>query len=226
MGKLRAQHRERLRGLEDRILSMGNQTLDMLSEALAALGEGDTPRANAVIRADDRVDDSYRAIQADVFTTLALQSPVASELRMLAALIHVNIHIERIGDLCVNIAKFAGSDLATGEDPEIAAQLQEMAQHAARAVHRALDSFARRDLRMAHELPALDDPIDHLNRAVFGRTVELAAADQQRLDWALRMVLVARYLERVGDHAVDIAEQTVFAVTGETIELASNSPKA
>lgn len=224
MVELRREYRGRLSQLEDRLLEMGNRVLDMVSEAMSALADGDVQRGAAVIRADDRLDRMYAAMQEEIFTTMALQAPVASELRLLGALLHANIHLERMGDLCVNIGKFVRltEDLPT--DPELMAQLLDMGQHARRVIARSLEAFARRDVDMVMELPELDDPLDRLNKGLFRRLVQLAAADETRLDWAMRMVLVARYLERLGDHAVDIGEQAIFAVTGEAVELASNSP--
>lgn len=224
MPKLRRHFRDRLATLEDDVLGMGQRVLDMLSEVMAALDDRDVARADQVIRADDRVDEIFRGVQAEVLTTLALEAPVASELRVVNALIHVNLHLERVGDLCVNTALFVRQVEHLLDDPGLMAQFQEMGQHAARVVASSLESFARRDADAARAVAVLDDPIDRLNKGLFRRLVELAAADEERLDWAMRMVLVARYLERIGDHGVDIAEQTIFVVTGETVELASNSP--
>ncbi|HUH08585.1 MAG TPA: phosphate signaling complex protein PhoU [Egibacteraceae bacterium] len=224
MVELRREHRDRLADLEDRLLTMGNQVLDMIDEAMAALGAHDQDRAAAVIRSDDRLDQQYQEVQESVFTVLALQSPVASELRLLTAMLHINIHLERMGDLCVNIGKFTQLVENLLDDADLMAQLQEMGRHAHRTITRSMEAFARRDVVIARQLPELDDPLDRLNKGLFLRLVKLAASDEERLDWAMRMVLVARYLERLGDHAVDIGEQVIFAVTAETVELASNSP--
>lgn len=224
MAKLRRDYREGLSGLEDRILSMGSRVVEMLGEAMTALADHDHERANAVIRADDPLDQAYEEVHEAILTLLALQAPVATELRLLSAFLHCNIHLERMGDLCVNIAKIVTFVDPESEDPELMAQVQEMAQHARRVIDRSLESLAKRDLEIVASLPALDDPIDKLNRGLFKRMVHLAIQEESKLDWAMRMVLVSRYLERMGDHAVDIGEQVHFVVTGENIELASNSP--
>ena len=224
MTELRREYRDRMTGLEDDLLAMGNRVLEMLAEAMTALAERDRQRAESVIRADDRLDALYEQVQAGVFTVMALQSPVASELRLLSAFMHSNIHLERMGDHCVTIGKFVILTEEFSDDPELGAQLQEMGQHASKLVTRSLEALARRDLDLVATLPELDDPLDQLNKGVFMRLVRLAAGDETRLDWAMRMVLVARLLERIGDHAVDIGEQVIFAVTGDTVELASNSP--
>ncbi len=224
MAKLRREYREGLSGLEDRILSMGARVVEMLTEAMGALVAHDAERAAAVIRADDLLDDQYEDVHETILTLLALQAPVATELRLLSAFVHCNIHLERMGDLCVNIAKIVSLVDPDSENADLVAQVQEMAQHARRVIDRALEALAKRDLDIVASLPALDDPIDKLNRGLFKRMVQLAIQEESKLDWAMRMVLVSRYLERMGDHAVDIGEQVHFVVTGENIELASNSP--
>ncbi len=211
--ELRKEHRQQMAGLEDGLLAMGSQVVDMLSEAMTALEQRDRERADAVKRAHDRVREQHHALQDRILRTLALQAPVASELRLVATYIHVNIHVERMAGLCRNIAKAV--DTAVGsDDAQIRAQLAEMAQHARRVIERAMESFTRRDVELARTLPELDDPIDSLNRSIFRRTVEVVAAEGD-FDWMMRMVLVARYLERLSDHAVAIGEQTIFAATGE-----------
>ena len=223
MAKLRREYREGMSGLEDRILSMGARVVEMLSEAMEALASHDEERAAVVIRTDDILDEQYEDVHETILTLLALQAPVATELRLLSAFLHCNIHLERMGDLCVNIAKIVSLVKPDTEDRELMAQVQEMAQHARRVIDRALEALAKRDLDMVASLPALDDPIDKLNRGLFKRMVHKAIVEEEKLDWAMRMVLVSRYLERMGDHAVDIGEQVHFVVTGDNIELASNS---
>lgn len=213
MAELRRIFHERLDSLEDEVLGMGQAALRMISDAMAALVSRSAEQAQAVIAADEALDEIYSRVQEGVLTTLALEAPVASELRLVSALIHTSLHLERVGDLCVNIAKFAKLTKRSPADATLMAEVQEMGEHAWRAVNRSLQSFARRDVALARELNALDDPLDRLNRGLFRRLVQLAARDEKRLDWAFGMVLVARYLERIGDHAVDIGAQVEFVVT-------------
>jgi phosphate transport system protein len=214
VAELRRIFHERLDSLEDDVLQMGQAVLRMVNDVITALVGRNARQAEAVIAADDAVDVTYAKIQESVLTTLALEAPVASELRLVSALIHISLHLERIGDLCVNIAKFVKLTERLSTDPALMEQVQEMGEHAWRAIDRCMQSFARRDVVLAQELNALDDRIDRLNRGLFRRFVELAASNENLLDWAFRMVLVARYLERIGDHAVDIGEQVMFVVTG------------
>ncbi|MGH2673774.1 MAG: phosphate signaling complex protein PhoU, partial [Actinomycetota bacterium] len=153
---------------------------------------------------------------------LALQTPVASDLRLLSALVHINLHLERVGDMAVNVAKIAELTRALPANQTIVTQLQEMADVVRPMIRTALDSFARRDLDLARSLPAMDDPVDRLNRNMY-REVAACASDSEMLEWAIRMMVVSRQLERVGDHAVDIAEQVAFLLTGEFHEFTDAS---
>jgi phosphate transport system protein len=201
---------------------MGQLVQSQLDRTLEALAGFDTTLADEVIVRDDQIDRAYAEVEQEILRTLALQAPVAKDLRLVAGVLHINSHIERMGDLCVNMAKFVRITRDYPPVPEIRSTLVEMGGHAQRMVAAAMTCFARRDLDLAERLPILDQPLDRLNGEVF-RQIERAAADDSNVDrtleWASRMVLVARYLERLGDHSVDIGEQVVFIVTGEVKEL-------
>ena len=214
MPELRRNFHQRLTALEDEVLRMGQRVLRMLADVTGAIAAGDPERAAGVAAADEAVDASYRGVQEGLLALLALQAPVARDLRLVSALIHVSLHLERVGDLCVNMAKLAQAAQRPRVDPALSAQVQEMGEHAARVLDRSLQCFARRDVELARRMDELDDPLDRMNRSVFRQLVQLAAHDEQQIDWAFGMVLVARFLERIGDHAVDIAEQVEFTVTG------------
>lgn len=221
MAELRREHRERLAALEDRLIAMSGQVGEMLDRAMAALVDGQLEQAAAVRATKARMDTEYRAVQDGVFTTLALQAPVASDLRLVSASVHLNIHLQRMAGLCRNVVRAAEHEPHSPGDDQVRSQLADMGTHARRVLERATESFTRRDAELARTLPELDDPLDRLNRSIFRRTVELAAADADTLDWALRMVLVARNLERFGDHAVHIGEQAIFAATGEHVDFSA-----
>jgi phosphate transport system protein len=211
--QLRREFRGQLSALEDGLLTAGGQVLDLLDGAMEALAQGNPDRAASVVASRSRTVEQHNALQEDILRTITLQAPVASDLRLLASFIPVNLHIARMGGLCRNIAKTAAEEHAGGEDPQIKAQLGDMAQHTRRVIERALECFARRDVELARTLPELDDPIDTLNRSIFARTVQLASGEGN-FEWVMRMLLVARYLERMSDHAVEVGEQTQYAVTG------------
>jgi phosphate transport system protein len=217
---VRTTFEQRLDGLEAKIGQMGQLVRSQLDRTLAALATSDEDIADAVIRRDQLLDANYVEVEEEILRTLALEAPVARDLRLVAGVLHVNSHIERMGDLCVNMARFvklAGHDQP---DPGVQSTLVEMGEHARKLVAAALECFARRDVELAERLPIMDQPLDELNERVF-RQLESLPAERGSSPgpWASRMVLAARYLERIGDHSVDIGEQVVFIVTGEVREL-------
>jgi phosphate transport system protein len=217
---LRREFRSQMAGVEDRLLAQGATVLEQLDEAVGALAQRDAERAAAVLRARERLEAEHRALQEDILRLLTLQAPVAGQLRQVATYIPVNLHVARMGGLCRNVAR-AAQEPRGPEDDQIQAQIGEMAQLARRVAERSLECFARRDLELARSLPGLDEPVDVLNRSIFRRTVELAAAEGD-FEWVVRMVLVARYIERLSDHAVEIGEQVAYAVTGRMDPLAAS----
>ena len=152
---------------------------------------------------------------------LAQQSPVATDLRLVLAVLHDSMHLERIGDQAVTVAKL--TKLAHGLDPQrdLAEGLQEMGDRAEEMVRVALDSFAERDVERARSLVDLDELIDRANRRVVYQV--LAASTEENREWGMRMIVAARCIERIGDNAVDIGEQTAFLVTGEFQEFSDAS---
>lgn len=212
-GTTRKSFHEELASLEASLLGSGELVQRSLELAVEALKTRE-PVLAQVIAIDDEVDRRYQAIEEGILGLLARQSPVAGDLRLVAAMLHVNLHLERIGDLSVNIAKFVEMTREYVPSTEILQCLQDMGARAREMVGQALKAFAERDLSLAMQLPSLDEPIDELNRRVFDLVIG-AARDPSLLDWASRIVLVSRFLERVGDQAVDIGEQVGFLVTGE-----------
>lgn len=210
--------------LVDRLVGTAEVADEMLGDAVRALAEQDAELAGEVVRRDNVVDTRYTETQDEIIRVISLQAPVASDTRLLASMLHVNIHLERMGDYATSVAKMARRAEGLKGKDELAAQIAEMAELAQRVGREAIRSYAQRDVELARELPAMDDGVDRLNRGIFERLVQLVAEDESRLEWAGKMILVPRLIERYGDHAVDIGEQTIFAVTGESIELSSNDP--
>jgi phosphate transport system protein len=213
MSPMRRQFHERLESLEDEVLEMGQRVIAMVSEVMDALRRGDTDQAAAVAAADELVDERYRSVQEGLLVLIALESPVARDLRLVSALIHTSLHLERVGDLCVNIAEFVRAGDRPPVNGTLAERVQEMGSHAVRALERSMQSLAQRDVDVARRLHELDDPLDTMYRNMFQLLVQLAC-DEREIDRALGLVLVARWLERIGDHAVDIGDQVVFCATG------------
>ncbi|MBW3620580.1 MAG: phosphate signaling complex protein PhoU [Actinobacteria bacterium] len=211
--------------LVDRLVGTAEVADEMLGDAVRALADQDADLAAAVVSRDNEVDRRYVDTQDEIIRVISLQAPVAGDTRLLTSMLHVNIHLERMGDYATSVAKMARrSEGLKGKD-ELAAQIAEMAELAQRVGRESIRSYAQRDVELARQLPAMDDGVDRLNRGIFQRLVALVAEDESRLEWASNMILVPRLIERYGDHAVDIGEQTIFAVTGEAVELSSNDPE-
>jgi phosphate transport system protein len=222
MREIRRRFHEELRALEGEVQQTGTQAQLLLERALQALARGDPVICDQVIRGDDEVDKLYLDVERRILHLFALQTPVASDLRLLTALLHINLHLERIADQAVNLAKI--TKLADGlpPNPTVLQHLGEMGAIALGMVGAAMAALARRDLELARSLPEMDDPLDRLNRGMLQQV--LAASDDQRvLEWGIRMYVVSRQIERIGDNAVDIAEQVAFLVTGEFHEFTDAS---
>ena len=196
--------------------------LRALRGSINSLRENDPELADEVIAFDDEVDALYLAIEQGIESLLARQTPVAVDLRFVLAVLHSNLHLERIADLCVTIAKL--TKLAHGLPPDatLIEGFDEMASRAEEMIRVALDSFSDRDVAGAESLVELDELIDRANRRVAKHILELGG-DPERREWGLRMLLISRCLERIGDHAVDIGEQVAYLVTGEFREFTDAS---
>jgi phosphate transport system protein len=213
---------EQLDRVELLLLSMGELASTAIQRSVEALIQHDDEAAERVIQDDDPIDDLYLEIDHDVLEMLALQSPVASQLRLVSAILHSCLHLERIGDQAVNIAKLY---LATRDLPPsqtLLQQLDEMGSLVVNMIRTVMEALRTRDLELCFKLPKMDDPVDRLNRATHLEALKLAD-DPRALDWGLHMNLAARALERVGDNAVDIAEQVGFLITGEFREFTDAS---
>lgn len=195
------------------LVAQGDLVRNQLKEVLDVLERRDADGAARVVAADDRVDDLYLATQTRILNLLALQAPVAGDLRLVSAILHSNMHVERMGDLCVNIAKFVLNEHPYPSSSPMIARLREMGERAGAMLDDALLAFARRDADLAESLPTKDDALDRLNRGMLD-DLRQYVDDEESFEWATSLVLVARYLERIGDHAVDIGEQVSFLVTG------------
>ena len=219
----RQQFHEELRTLEQQALGGIDLVVTTLDRTLEALEHQDIELASIVIHDDDRIDGRYLEVQQGILSLLALQAPVASDLRVVAALLHVIKHVERMGDQCVNIAKMlpvVGFD--PPKDQELLEIIFRMGKLARSEVAQSKQAFLLRDVAVAEDLVRQDLEINRLNRCVFSRAVEVGT-DADRREWAMSMMLVARALERIGDNAVDIGEQVAFVVTGQFREFSDAS---
>jgi phosphate transport system protein len=219
---MRIEYQQRLHELESSLQEQGELCLRALRGAIDALEAQDAELCDEVIAFDDEIDVRYHRIEKLVEETLALETPVAVDLRLVLAVLHNSIHLERIGDQSVTIAKLTKltADLETRHD--LVEGLREMGDRCEEMVKVALDAFADRNVERARALVELDELVDRTNRRVTGKVLEMAASPGLQ-EWGMRMIVVARCLERIGDNAVDIGEQTEFLVTGEFHEFTDAS---
>lgn len=210
---------------EARVVDATGLVLRQLDLTLRALETKDLQLADVVISGDDPVDECYMDIERRILTLLATQAPVASDLRLVSAMLHINIHLERMADLCTNIAKLIKLTADLPFFVDIVQELVEMGRQAHVMIDTAIQAFVKRDLDMALSLPEMDESIDRLNRNLFKKVAQRFAGDEDEVEWGSRMVLVSRQLERMGDHAVDIGEQVAFMITGEFREFTDASEK-
>jgi phosphate transport system protein len=212
--RTRRHFREELQGLEAAALGGLDIVLEQLDRALEALEHQDVELAEMIVLDDDRVDGRYLEVHQGILSLLALQAPVAGDLRLVAALLHVIKHVERMGDQCVNIAKLIP---LSGHQPPVRAEIRSLVLRMGRAARgeivQARTAFAQRDVEMAADLARQDREVNILNREVFRLALE-AGDDLDTREWAMHQTMIARAIERIGDNAVDIGEQVVFVVSG------------
>ena len=211
---VRIHYQEELENLEARAL----EGLDLVSAQLVRASEAvehqDSELAELVVANDDVIDGRYLEVHQAILTLLATQAPVATDLRLIAALLHLMKAIERMGDQCVNIAKLipvAGHDPPA--DEEMLGNITTMFKRVRSMISQSKTAFLARDVALAEDLVRQDDVVDNLNRDCFGIALRIGD-DADRREWAMTMMLVARAVERIGDNAVDIGEQVAFVVTG------------
>lgn len=206
---------EQLAEAERLIVDTAGLVLQQIDGALSAVAARDVARADEVIAGDDAVDEKYLEIERRILTLLATQAPVASDLRLVSAVLHINIHLERMADLCTNVGKFVKLAPTGPYNEAIIREVLEMGRHGARMLEASIEAFADRDLEKALSLQDLDEAVDRLNRDLFKRVARQFIGNEEEIEWGTRIVLISRQLERLADHAVDIAEQVAFMVTGE-----------
>jgi phosphate transport system protein len=224
---LRISFQDQLDRTENAMQEEGQFVLRALRGAMNALWEQDAELSDEVIAFDDQIDAIYFNIQGGIQSLFAQQTPVARDLRLVLALLHSNLHLERMGDYCVTIAKLVklASEVEAEPEPALVEAFADMGARAEGMIRVALDAFAERDVDAAESLVDLDELIDRSNRRVVGQVLALGS-DPERLEWGLRMITVSRCLERIGDHAVDIGEQVAFLVTGEFREFTDASRRS
>src|SRR3569623_3458547 len=226
MPMARQHFHEELDRLESAAMGGLDLVVEQLDRVMEALEHRDIELAQFVIGDDDRLDGRYLEVHQGVLSLLALQAPVAGDLRLVAARLHVIKNMERMGDQCVNIAKLiplAGYEAPVHED--LLDRALRMGRAARSETVQSKTAFVARDVAMAEDLVRQDREINRLNREVFALAIEIGT-DADTREWAMHMVMVARALERIGDNADDIGEQTAIVVSGLFREFSDSSTPA
>jgi phosphate transport system protein len=212
--RIRVQYQEELARLEEQALGGFDLVNRSLDRTLEAVSNQDIELAQIVMADDDQIDGRYLEVHQGLITLLATQSPVATDLRLISALLHVIKNIERMGDQCVNVCKLI--PLVGHEPPVDKVMVEKILTMGAQVRIQSLQAkraFAERDVEQAQNLVLQDDQVDRLNKECFALAIEIGD-DVDRREWAMTMLLAARALERMGDNTVDVGEQVAFVVTG------------
>ncbi|RMF04497.1 MAG: phosphate transport system regulatory protein PhoU [Chloroflexi bacterium] len=209
---------ESLKRLQDDVLMLGSMVEEALVESVQILKNRDFDGSRRLIAYDERVNEKRFAIENSTLSLIALQQPVAADMRTLAAILEIATELERIGDYAKGICNI---NLMIGEGPLLKplVDIPRMVEHARDMLHRALEAFVRRDLDTARAIPKEDDVLDNLYNQVYRELLTLIMADPTRMDQATLLLWVAHNLERTGDRIVNICERIVFTITGSMKEM-------
>ena len=207
-----------LQRLQDEILALGSMVENALTESVEILKRRDLEGSHRLIAQDHLINEKRFAIEADTLVAIATQQPMASDLRILAAILVLATELERIGDYAKGIARI---NLMMGEGPLMKPLIDvpRMAEKARDMLHRALDAFVRRDVALARTIPTEDDEVDALYNQVYRELMTFIMSDPRNIDQANYLLWVAHNLERAADRVTNICERVIFTVTGEMAEM-------
>ena len=197
------------------LLRMSNVTVEMLERTRVAFQNLDNELADNIIASDDELDDFVVRIEENGIELLARQAPVAIDLRTIIVITRLALHLERVADLCVNICKAIKNLQGYTLSPWIKENMDEMFKRSSKMIVSAIESFKQHDVKLAEELSTMDDIVDKINRTFL---TSYDRESEEELELTIRVVMIARFLERVADHAVDIGESVRYMVTGEFVE--------
>jgi phosphate transport system protein len=205
--------RRELKDLKAVVVDIGRDLVVVTRHAARALVEGDLELAESVIAGDDVIDAACLGVEEHALEIIATQFPVARDLRLLHSLAHISMHMERMGDLGVNIAKAARRTAGRQGPQTLYDLIKAQGSLVERVLETMIEALEKNDLELSRKLQELDEPIDHLFKQFFRELARLT--DEDDIEWASSMVLASRYLERIADHAVDIGERITYMVTGQ-----------
>jgi phosphate transport system protein len=207
---------EELGGLQERLLAMGGLAEERVREAVRALVTRDAAAVERVLAGDEPINDLHIEIDDRCFKLLALHQPMAADLRAIVAAVKINTDLERVGDLAVNVAEAAKRYLLHPPVKPLI-DIPRMGDIAQRMLRDALDAFVRRDTALAQQVLDADDTLDALKTQVFRELLTYMLQDPHTIEPSLDLILVSRHLERIGDHATNIAEDVIFLVSAKDV---------
>src|SRR6478752_3501430 len=222
MASTRQSFQQQLDAVEEQLQNHGRLVMRALDRSIEALLAGDEQLADLVIAEDDENDAAYMRIEEEVERMLALQTPLATDLRLILAILHINLHLERMGDQCVNIAKLTKLTLNLMIASELLESFQKMGEQAEAMTEEAMTAFAERNAERGERLVTMDSVINSENRNLARRIMALGG-DEQIREAGLHAIIISRCLERIGDNAVDIGERVAYLVSGEFREFTDAS---
>jgi phosphate transport system protein len=202
--------------LKKKILSMGSLVQDMVVNSLSALTTRDSERAAAVKKADTEVDHFEMEIDDLAVRIIALRQPAASDLRHITAALKISTDLERMGDLAVNIAERVEE---LNQEPQLKPyiDLPRMVEEVQSMIQRALDSFVSGDTELARKVLGSDEAVDNLNEQIFRELLTFMLGDTKTINRATRLIFISKYLERIADHATNVAEEVIYAIQGRDV---------
>ncbi|WP_091461441.1 phosphate signaling complex protein PhoU [Acetomicrobium thermoterrenum] len=205
-----------LKNLEEKLLKLGKLAIDAVSQSVLALKEQDVEKAKAVIEGDKNLDDMAEDIDMSCLTFMARFQPLGQDLRTVSAIMHMAVDLERIGDYGASIAKRA---IKLSDRPHIKPLLDipRMESDIRKMVFLALNALMEKDTKNAEDVCRMDDEVDDLERQIFRELLLIMIERPQVIEQATELLLVARTLERAGDHATNLAERVIYIVTGKKI---------
>src|SRR3954447_7968263 len=212
--EIRRTFHQELDRLREDMIRLAGMVTEMLAAGTAALLAGDLQEAERLIGGDDEIDELSLEIDEHCFRLLALQNPLASDLRQIIAALRMSSEIERSGDLVTNTMKAARRLYGTPLDPRLRGIIEKMGERVHRLFRLAIDAYADQNEALAAALDDMDDDIDELHADYIRTIFEVYEGGNAQLQTAVQLALVGRYYERIGDHAVNIGERVRYMVTG------------
>jgi phosphate transport system protein len=207
---------EELDALKERLLSMGGLAEERVREAVHGVKDRDMTAIDAILSGDEPINDLHMEIDDRCFKLLALHQPMAADLRVIVAAVKINTDLERVGDLAVNIAE-AGKRYLQHAPVKPLIDIPRMGDLAQRMLRDSLDAFVRRDMALAEQVLAADDTLDALKTQIFRELLTYMLQKPETIEPALDLILISRHLERIGDHATNVAEDVIFILSAKDV---------